>query len=95
MSIELCARPARDAASVAEHADAVGEAIDLVQPVRDVHDRLAGCAQGLDVLEEPLGIGVAQRARGLVHDEDARIAPERARDFHELPLANREKFHGC
>ena len=81
-----------DALSVAQHRHAVAQLEDLVEPVRDEDD---AAALGDEVARRPehaLDLGLAQRRRRLVEDQQARVADEQAGDLHELPLADRERL---
>ena len=84
----------RDAPAVAKHGHAVAELEDLVEPVRDedhaspLRDEVARGA------EHALDLGLAERCRRLVQDEQPRVADEQAGDLHELPLADRERLDG-
>ena len=62
----------------------------LFQPVRDVDDPHALPLQLADDPEQLLDLLVAERGGGLVHDEDARVGPERPGDLDELLLGHRQ-----
>ena len=73
-----------DAAGV-EHHDLVGAAHGGEAVRDDQHRPVAH--QLLDgLLHQPLALGV-ERAGGLVEDQDGRVAEQRPRDGHPLPLA--------
>ena len=76
--------------AVAQHRNAVGDAGEFLEPVGNVDDADAVRAQFADHAHEMPDLLLRERGRGLVHDEDARIRAERARDFHELLLGHRE-----
>ncbi len=62
-----------DVTAVPQNGDAVGNAEDLVHPVRDVDDRDASFLEALHQREERVRFGRRQRRGRLVHDQDARI----------------------
>ncbi len=90
----LTGRLGRDQAAVAQHADAIGDAVDLVHPVTDEHDRDRALAQPLHDLEQPLDLTQRERCGRLVHDQDARIGRQRARDLDQLLLRAAELLQG-
>ena len=70
--------------SVAQHRDAIGDLVDLVEEVGDEQDRDAVVAQAADDGEEPLDL-VAVEARGrFVEDQHPRIDHHGAADRDEL-----------
>ena len=77
-------------APVAQHRDAVGEAPHFVELVGDVDDRDAALAQAPHEPLEPSGLFRPERGRGLVHDDQARVEREGARDRDELALPRLE-----
>src|SRR4051794_2426209 len=79
--------------AVAQHDDAIGDLADLLQPVRDVDDADALGPELAHLLEERLGLGAAERGRGLVEDEELRVQGERLRDLDQLLLRGRETLH--
>ena len=83
-------QPVGDAA-VAEHRDAVGDAGDLVEPMRDVDDRDALPPQLLDMREEHLRLGVGQRRGRLVERKEAHAAHHGPRDHDQLLLRREQR----
>ena len=84
---------ARDEAAVAHHDHFVGDALDLVQLVRDVDE---GHAFGLELRhqrEQALRFAGGQRRGGLVHDQQARLACQRLGDFHQLLFRDDQLAH--
>ena len=82
----------RDAA-VLHHDDPVGERDDLVEPVRDVHDRVPTFPQ---LPGDPMQLRDLLDREGdarLVEEEDASVVVERARDHHEALLDCRQAGH--
>ena len=62
--------------------------------MRDVDHADAARAQALEDAEERLDLGVGERGRRLVEDEDARLLRERLGDLDELLLADAEVADG-
>ena len=84
----------RDALAVAQHRHAVAELEDLVEPVRDEDDAPPLRDEVARRAEDALDLGLAERRRRLVEDEQARVADEQSRDLDELALADRERLDG-
>ena len=84
-SVSSVARQPADVPAVAQDDRPVGELDDLGQPVRDQDRRGAVVAQPAQQPEESLDVALAEPARRLVEDQDARVAsrapcpPRRAR----------------
>src|SRR4051812_579583 len=76
-----------DVAPEPEHRDPVGDLEDVVQVVRDDHDREPLLAQPSHELEHLARLRDAERRRRLVEDDDARVPHHRSRDGHRLPLS--------
>ena len=87
-TFELAGRPRRQAAAVAEHGHAIGDAEHLRQAVRDVDDASAFAGEPLDDGKHALDLAVGERRGRLVEDEDARVADEQPRNLHELHLGD-------
>ena len=79
--------------SVAEHRDRIGDAEDLVHFVRDIDQGDAAPLEHGDHVEEGLDLPVGDRRRGLVHDEDAGILPQRLGNLDRLHLRHAEAPH--
>ena len=80
-----------DRCAVAQHHDAVGALLDLVEPVRDEDDRDAARLEVGDRPRSSRSVSVSVRLRGrLVHDDDARVERQRLGDLHHLPLRDRQ-----
>ena len=75
-----------DRLAVTQHGVALADALTLFEEVADVDHAHAARAQAFDHGEKPLRIHLREAARRLVHDEQLRLAHERAGDFHELLL---------
>ena len=80
--------------AVAKHRHAVAQLEDLVESVRDEDDAPPLRDEVARGAEDALDLGLAERRRRLVQDEQARVADEQARDLDELPLADRERLDG-
>ena len=61
--------------AVAQHGDAIGDAVDLVHAMADEHHRHALPAQLVDDREQPVDLALRQGGGGLVHDQDAGARP--------------------
>ena len=79
---------ARDEAAVAHHDDLIGDALNLVELVRDVDQRDAVGLQLRDQCEQALGLARRERRGRLVHDQQARLALQRLRDLDQLLLGD-------
>ena len=84
----------RHVPAVAHHAHARADALDLLQPVRDVDDGHALGGQPLDRGEERVDLAGGERGRGLVHDQQARVAVERLRHLDHLLLGDTQRRDG-
>ena len=87
VAIEV-ARPVSiaDEVAVAQHGDAVGDAVDLLHAVADEHHRHAARLRSATTREQPLDLALRQRRRRLVHDQHAGVERQRAGDLDELLL---------
>jgi hypothetical protein len=83
-------RPRLDRFAVANHGDAIGDAGQFFEPVRDIHERDALRSQRRDQREERVGFAIGQRGRRFVHHDHARVPYQRLRDLGELLLRDRE-----
>src|ERR1017187_6469362 len=79
-----------DGFAVAQHGGAVANAEDLIHLVRDVDDGNAALLQLADHLEQAFGGVLAERAGGLVHQDDAGAHAQRPGERDQLGLANRK-----
>ena len=75
-----------DDLAVAQHGDRVGEVEHLAQEVRDQEDRRPCSRQRADDLVQLPGLVLAERSRGLVHDDQLGVARERSQDLDLLLL---------
>ena len=80
----------RDVSAVAQHRDRVAEAIHLRHAMRHVDARHVARFQIVDQRVETLGLHLAQAARRLVEDDDARSAADGNGDLHHLLLRDRQ-----
>src|SRR5690606_37677330 len=72
--------------------EALSDAPDLLEEVRDVDDREPVLGEPPQHLEQPLDLALGQAAGRLVEDQEAALrARERARDGDELTLAGSER----
>ena len=76
--------------SVAKHRDAVRDALELVDPVRDVDDSDAARLEPRDEAEQNLRLAIRQRSRRLIQDENPQVAAHRLGDLDKLLLAARQ-----
>ena len=83
-----CRRPA-----VLHDADAVGEIEDIMDVVADQEDADAVGLELLDQFADLRGFLRPERRRRLVHDQDAGVEVDGARDRHRLALAARQLAH--
>src|SRR5437763_2011553 len=88
--VERRSRVCADRSTVAKDGDAVGDAEDLVELVRDVDHADAARAQLVDDAEEGFDLGVCERGGRFVQDEYARFLRERLRYLAELLLSDAE-----
>ena len=66
---------------------------NLGNPVGDVGDRHAALGETRQHAQQVVGLCGCERGRGLVENQDFRLASNRTGDFHELPERNREAGH--
>ena len=78
-----------DELAVAQHGDAVAQRRDLVEPVRDVHERAR--LPPADQREQARDLGVGERRGRLVEHDHAGVVGERARDLDELLHADAQR----
>ncbi len=71
-------------APVGQHGDAVADAPDLVEAVRDVDDADALGSEPANDVEERLDLALVEDRRRLVHDQQPHVAGQRAGDRHDL-----------
>ena len=81
---QLGLRPLADQLAVPQNGDAVGDLEDLVQEVRDEHDRDPLGRQLPDQVEEPLDLAGVEARRRLVEDQHVGRDVDRARDRDHL-----------
>jgi len=80
--------------AVAQHRHAVGDALKLLEAVRDVDDGHAARLQQVDLLEQVRGFARREHGGGLVEHQHARVVLQVARDLHHLLLADAQPRHG-
>ena len=80
--------PRRDMPPVAQHGDGVGDERQLLQPVRDEHDRGAVVAQVAHDAEQLLGLRRGQRGGRFVEDQELQVGDQRPGDLDELQLGD-------
>ena len=73
-----------------EHRDPVAALGDHVHDVLDDHDGLDAVPQRLDDLDELEDLGLHEAGADLVHEQDARLERQRARQLEPLELQQRE-----
>ena len=69
-------RIGRHVLAIAKHRDAVAQRKNFAEPVRHIDHRTALLAHIVEHAEDARDLGVGQRRRGLVENEDAGIARE-------------------
>ena len=79
-----------DVVAVADHRDPVGDPPELVHPVRDVDDAGVRPHEPADQVVQDLDLGVVERGRRLVHDQQLRVVGQRLADLDHLLLGDRE-----
>jgi hypothetical protein len=70
--------------AVAKDHQPVGQGVDLTEAVGHVEDRDAGCAQLVDDGEQAVDLGLRERGRRLVEDEEPGPAGQGAREDEQL-----------
>ena len=83
-----------DVAAEAQDGDPVGDLEDVVQVVRDEHDREAPVGEALDEVEHLARLGDAERRGRLVEDDEPRVPQHGLRDRDRLALAAGERGYG-
>ncbi len=79
-----------DGLAVLEHRESVADAADLLEPVRDVDDRLARRAQIVDDLEQSVDLVGVEHGRRLVHHDHAGVVRECASHRDDLLAGGRQ-----
>ena len=82
-------------AAVAQNRAAVGEADDLVEPMRDVDDGDALLSHAAEHAEQALDFVALQRRRRLIEDQHAALPPQGFAYGDELALAKRQLPDGA
>ena len=72
--------------AVAQDGDAVGDALDLGQPMGDVDDRGSLVADGADVREQPLALDAREGLRRLIEDQHLGVEREGLGDLDQLAI---------
>jgi hypothetical protein len=80
-----------DSFAVTQDSDAVGDAAELFQTMRDINDARAAFAQLPDDAEELFGFPFGEGRGGLVQNQDADVAAERFGDLDDLLLGHGER----
>ena len=80
----------RHVPAVAQHRDAMADAIDLVETMRDVDDRHAAGDQPLHQREQLVHLAGGQRRGRLVHDQHRGLGGERLGDLDHLTVRKAE-----
>jgi hypothetical protein len=83
-----------DVPAEAKDGDAVGGLEDVVEVVRDDHDREALLAEAPDERQHLLGLGDAERRRRLVQDHELGVPLHGLGHRDRLPLAAGERGDG-
>ncbi len=78
---------------LAEHHDAVAQALHILQLVRDEQDRFSLSGQQPQGGEQLFLLQGADAGCGFIKDQNTRPQPEQAQDLQLLPLANRQGIH--
>jgi hypothetical protein len=79
-----------DVVTIPQHGDAVGDFVYLFEPVAEVHDPDTPRPQLPDQAKETADVLLRKGRRGLIHDQHACIAQQRARYLNELLLRRAE-----
>ena len=79
--------PSRHFLAVVHHHDVIGEPHDDAHIVLDQQHRDAERRDAQHQLGQLLGLGVVQARGGLVHQQQARLQRQRARDLHQALMA--------
>ena len=75
-----------DQLAVAQHGDAARNLQHFGEAMADEDDRHALGRERSHDVEQPVGLGLGERGRRLVHENDFGITGERARDGNDLAL---------
>jgi hypothetical protein len=70
--------------SVSENGDSIGDAVDLVELVRDVDDRHSARLEPLDHPEQRIDLGRAERGGRFVHHDQPCLPREGTGDLDQL-----------
>ena len=83
-----------DQAPVAQHRRALRDALQLLQPVRDIDERHAARLQPLDLLEQQVDFAGGEHRGRFVEDQHAAIVDQVARDLDHLLMPDPERADG-
>src|SRR2546427_333950 len=79
--------------AVAQHGDAVGDELNLLESVRDVQDAHSPFLELAKDIEQQSGFGFRQAGSRLVENQQPRLEGQRPRDFDKLLLTDRKVLH--
>ncbi|MNZ80682.1 hypothetical protein D3C78_993250 [compost metagenome] len=90
---QLCAAVARHGLdahqlAIAQHGDALGDALELFQAVRDVDDGHPTLLQAFDLGEQQLDLARGEHGRRLIENQHMAVADQVAGNFHHLLMAD-------
>ncbi len=94
MIIEAGGFTAQHYRPVAHHRNVAGKRADLRELMGDKDNADPQILQGADLTEQALGFAGGERGRGLVEDQERRLAHQPAQDLHHL-LIRHFKSTGC
>ena len=86
-------REGSDEGTVAQHRHPGTDVENFGQAVADEDDRDALRREPAHDHQQGIGLGLAQRRRGFVHEHEACLGHEGAGDGHDLPLGDRQGPH--
>ncbi len=79
-----------DLVPVAQDRNAIGDLLDLAHAVRHVDDADPGCFEFRDEIEKLCRLGVGERRRRFVEDQEPDFGQERLGDLHHLLVSARQ-----
>ncbi|MNG86557.1 hypothetical protein D3C79_453390 [compost metagenome] len=81
--------------AIAQYHNALGHALQLLQPMGDIDDGDAAPPQALDLGEQQLHLARGEHGRGFVEDQHMAVTDQVAGYFHHLLMADSQLPHRC
>src|SRR5262245_6386266 len=93
LSRYICGGMRSDQSTITKHADAVGEAFQLLQPMGNVDEADALTSQFVDLREKKSRFSLGERRSRLVEDQQFTAPRQSRRNLYQLPLPDPKRPH--